>query len=416
MVYRLIRLCGIFLIELFFRRVSRRGVPLEESGPLLVVANHPNFLFDPMLLGFVFKRPLWFLAKGTLFTTPLLAAFFRLVHMVPIYRRQDSPSDMTKNTDSFAFASRCLQAGRAIALFPEGVSKGERSLSDIKTGAARIALQTESESACNLRIQPLGITYADLREFQTTVTLHAGEPIAVEPFLKVYQEDERAAVQQLTSAIDDALRSVTVEIVEQEDRELAELLGKLYSSRGFVGDDRRLLAEIAQNIEILGEDNSNLKEHLLTRLRWYVSLAEALSLDPSRATDKKPGLFLLAALPFIVVGIIFHLLPYRLVGTLVRRKRVTVETATMKLAFGLILFLAWYAGWAVLLGYFLPTTFQAAAALVSLVVSGFFALKWTHDMRLYLSGSIVPGTGKARATLEHLGDELYEDCERLRMK
>src|SRR5690606_33146558 len=116
-------------------------------------------------------------------------------HMVPVYRRQDDPAEVGKNSEMFAQVAAGLLDGRAIAIFPEGVSLGLRRLSPMKTGAARIALQTESEAnfSAGLRIQPIGITYADMREFQTTVTVYAGAPIEVQSYKERYLADPHEA-------------------------------------------------------------------------------------------------------------------------------------------------------------------------------------------------------------------------------
>ena len=414
MIYKLIKLVGTMLMELFFRRISVRGEPLVQSGPLMIVANHPNFLFDPALLGLVYKRPLWFLAKGTLFSWVFLNWFLRAVHMVPIYRRQDNPVDMQKNTDTFQFAATQLAKDRAIALFPEGASLGERKLLPIKTGAARIALQAESEFACGLQMQPVGITYANLSEFQTTVTVVGGAPIAVAPFVERYKENEREAVSELTAVIDESLRAVTVEIVENDDRELAELIGKLYSSHGATVDDRALLSAIVENIDLAAGDDGK-RQSLLLRLRWYKSLAEALGLDPGRPSNKSFDVFVLSAVPFVLLGIIFHIIPYRLVGALVsRRGAVSVETATMKLVFGILLFAGWYGLSILALFLCAPSCSVVLAVFMLLVGSGYFALKWTHECRLLLAGWLAPGSARARQTLLQLNSELYEECEQFR--
>lgn len=416
MIYRTVRLFGTFLLEVFFREIKRRGAPLCERGPVLIVANHPNFLFDPALLGRIYRRPLWFLAKSTLFANPFVAPLMQALHMVPVYRHQDNPADVGKNTEMFAKVAAGLLDGRAIAIFPEGVSLGLRRLSPMKTGAARIALQTESEAnfSAGLCIQPIGITYADMREFQTSVTVYAGQPIEMRAYKQVYLTDPQEAVRILTQDIESALRSVTVEVENDEHRELVDLLGKLYSANGYAGDDRALLSGIAEHVAALAHQHVTLKTEILLKLRWYISLASALHLDPGQPRARRAVFFLTIAAPFILLGSLFHFVPYRLVGILVSGRTPAVETATMKLALGTGTFLLWYAGFALCLHWMTQSVLVAIACFVVALTSGYLALRYLHPLRAAIAGFLLPGTARARKQLEALSDELFALCEELR--
>ena len=63
----------------FFRNIDIRGRgKVPEGVPLIYVANHPNVMMDPLIVGL--KTPgvvPHFLGKGTLFEVPLFAWFLR---------------------------------------------------------------------------------------------------------------------------------------------------------------------------------------------------------------------------------------------------------------------------------------------------------------------------------------------------
>lgn len=414
MFYRVIKIFWTVLVELFFRAIIIRGHALVNNKPLLIVANHPNFIFDPVLLGVLYKRPLWFMAKATLFAGPVRRLLCRAFRMVPVYRKQDNPADMSKNVEMFEFAAECLKAGNAIALFPEGVSLGTRQLAPIKTGAARIAVQAHEAGTADLVIQPVGITYADLREFQTTVTLYVGKPIEVSAYSND-TGDLQATVKRLTAAIDEGLRSVTVEVVGDSDRELVELIARLYSARGFGGDDRALLTEIAEHVKAVTAQQPALQEELRIKLQWYVSLAEALGLNPSLSARSQKNIFLWFVAPFVMLGIIFHILPYRLTAIIVDTiSKDRVETATLKLLAGLVIFLFWYMLAGSIVALSAANLLQIGSYILIFLVSGFFALRYTHDLRLLFGGQLMPGAARAKSRLQALSDELFDRCEALR--
>ena len=75
-----------------YYRVRYRGSGVPPSGPLLLVANHPNSLLDPMLVAAVARRPVRFLAKAPLFTDAKVGWLIRAAGSIPVYRRSDDPS------------------------------------------------------------------------------------------------------------------------------------------------------------------------------------------------------------------------------------------------------------------------------------------------------------------------------------
>src|SRR5262245_16217741 len=202
----------------FFYRIERAGPALPE-GPLLLVGNHPNALVDPGLMIAVSPRPLTFLAKEPIFRMPVLGALVRGLGALPVVRAQDDPSRMRENVEALGAAARGLAEGRAIALFPEGRSHSEPSLGSLKTGAARLALQT----GVPVRIVPVGLTYAEKGRFRSAVRVEFGPALEVSP-----GPVETGPVRALTERIAVALRALTLDLAAWEDLRLIEAADALY--------------------------------------------------------------------------------------------------------------------------------------------------------------------------------------------
>src|SRR5690606_22311799 len=127
--------------------------PAIPDGPVIVVANHPNSLLDPLILFRVAGRPTRPLAKAPLFEQALLGTVLRGLGGLPVYRKQDDPSLMQQNEDAFRAAVSALHEGDAIQIYPEGRSHSESSIAPLRTGAARIAFAAESRAHWQLGLK-----------------------------------------------------------------------------------------------------------------------------------------------------------------------------------------------------------------------------------------------------------------------
>src|SRR3954462_12184994 len=100
------------LVKFYYPRIEVTGGALvPRSGPVLLVANHPNSLIDPVLLGIAAQRPVRLLAKAPLFNVPVFGSVLRALGMVPAYRGSDDAKQVSKNVESLAVAARQIAAG-----------------------------------------------------------------------------------------------------------------------------------------------------------------------------------------------------------------------------------------------------------------------------------------------------------------
>jgi len=226
---RLTNLLGT-LVRKFAHRVIKRYYPriqitgaerIPKTGPVLFCANHPNSLVDPILIGIAARRPVSFMAKAPLFKTPLLGPIIKALGMVPAYRGRDDARQVKKNSASLALVAKGLKAGRAMGIFPEGVSSDKRQLGMVRSGAARIALEAFDNGVTDLIIIPLGINYDKKEQLGSKVWIDVGQPLDLACWIPEHSQDNEETIapsddkrlrRKLTEELGTALKSVIVHV------------------------------------------------------------------------------------------------------------------------------------------------------------------------------------------------------------
>jgi 1-acyl-sn-glycerol-3-phosphate acyltransferase len=201
-------------VRLFFDHVEIDGAEhIPTDGPLLVVANHTNGLADGLMLLNVLPRRASLTAKSTLAKNPLLAVLMRLGGVVSFYRQQDAV-DTRKNVDAFAAIRERLAGGEAICIFPEGVSHSDAGMRELRSGAARIALDFVERAKSSdrgertfykhtpLQILPIGLHYDAKQRFRSSVLVRIGAPIRLDA-------SDRMTARDLTQLVDTRIRALT---------------------------------------------------------------------------------------------------------------------------------------------------------------------------------------------------------------
>ena len=128
------------LVRLLCRHVHRLPdtiIPLPETGPAIVVANHISGL-DPMLLVAASHRPLRFLIAREEYERSGLHWLFKKMGCIPVDRTG-------KPEQALRQALRALQQGEVLALFPHGkIHLDSDPPRKIKGGVARLASWTHA--------------------------------------------------------------------------------------------------------------------------------------------------------------------------------------------------------------------------------------------------------------------------------
>jgi 1-acyl-sn-glycerol-3-phosphate acyltransferase len=123
--FRLARwFCKVFCETVFrLHPAGRENVP--DYGPLVLICNHQSFL-DPVLCGIFVKRPLYFLARDTLFHG-LFGRLIASVNTIPVKRG-------TADLGAMKTIINKLKEGNGVCLFPEGTRTSDGKITPFKPG------------------------------------------------------------------------------------------------------------------------------------------------------------------------------------------------------------------------------------------------------------------------------------------
>jgi 1-acyl-sn-glycerol-3-phosphate acyltransferase len=441
MLYHALRVAARVALRWYYADavVQGRG-RVPPSGPLLIVANHPNALVDALLVGTTVRRRVMLTAKATLFENPALAALLHAIGVVPLRRAADeraharrSGVPVERNEGAFRALVDALRGGGAILVFPEGISHDRPAIAPLKTGAARMALEARANGVTGLRLLPLGLVYERKEQLRSRVLVRIGEPIAVDDWHAAHGDDPAG----LTELVSDGLRAVTLNFANEERAEravrLARALAALVDLPPALGRARPLAteAELALRVERATDalaaatvESAQAADRLVERLRALEDrLAErGVDLADVRISPRirhgarfmlREGSLLALALPVALLGRMTHWIPLRLARSFAMRPLATDpsrdQPAMRTIVLGLVVVLLWY----VLQGALAWSWLGALPAILWLV-----AISLAAQIDFALSDRLRRATRRARTYLAlradpRLGREAGDEMDAL---
>jgi 1-acyl-sn-glycerol-3-phosphate acyltransferase len=407
------------LVKIYYPRIEvTGGALLPRAGPVLLVANHPNSLIDPVLLGIAARRPVRLMAKAPLFDVPVLGALLRAVGMVPAYRGSDDARQVARNLESIAAAAGHLAQGAVLGIFPEGRSHDAPQLAQVRSGAARLAMQAVGLGAKGLRVVPVGINYERKERFRTAVWIKLGRPIDAANWLRGHGGDERRAMRTLTQEIDARLRHCVIHLDhaawEPLLGDVEALLPPAPGGRGaaLANLHRRLRA--AQAINHFQRTNPERAAVAADRVRAHAAALRRVGVAADArllawrgpvlaAVMGRDGLLMGVATALALPGLLHHLLPYGavrlLAGRLAGPGRMVV--ALSRLLLSLPIYAAWYAfvWWRMNL-YFVPwVAWTWVLAMPLAGIGSLAAIRWlrTAGRLWWAEARLLGNRGRAAA-------------------
>jgi glycerol-3-phosphate O-acyltransferase/dihydroxyacetone phosphate acyltransferase len=394
----------------YFRRIeSFRADRVPASGPVLFTSNHPGSLTDSFVLGASVSRKVNFVATVQLFQIRPVKWLLSHCGVIPINRSKDDPKAMRTVADTFEACYSVLERGETVGIFPEGITYDDARLKEVKSGAARMALELEQrhEGKLGLRIVPVGLTYSAKELYRSDVLANFGEPIVAADFLEGYAERRKECIGRLTREIEGRIQALIVHIPELEHTRVVEGVKRLYLDRLRLGDritheplspraeELDLTQRIARSVEHVYRTEPERAARFAARLDLYERrLArlrisdETLVMFPRKEKLVSQSLFwsIIAVLgaPIALYGWVHRVIPYALVKRAVKKfthpEKRKAQTSTVAieagiLAFGFcygvyVLIVHWLFGWPVSLWYAL-----------SLPVAGLLAHYYLRELR-----------------------------------
>lgn len=368
MLYRLLKFVIGIGIRLYYKEIRIKNKKyLKSSGePIIIVANHPNTLMDAWVIGVACNQPIYYMAKATLFDSSFKLKLLRSLNLIPINRQGEGTIKGVDNQDSLSECYKILAEGKTLVIFPEGTSYKERVLRKLKTGTARIALETEqlNDWKLNLKIIAVGLNYSQQERFRSDILIDIDKPRYVHEYKEEYEKDKRAASQRLTSSIRKRLENVLVTVESQDEELLVEQIYRVLNTK-YEGGGKGVNKEVREMKDIIHrlDEIKILQPWLLEEIKIKIkSINWKLNKMYIRTDflDRKfrstaffrqmiiSILFVLLALPAAIFGMIHNLFQYLFSDWLVPKISTDIEYyAPLAILVGTVLYPLVYTGFAI---------------------------------------------------------------------
>ena len=362
-MYKLLKFIFQQAIFIFYRKcIINNKEESISSGPLIIAANHPNTLMDPLLIAANLKQRVGFIAKATLFSNGFLKLLFKQLHMIPIRRTVDgdTPEAKAENKRAFEKCYEYLSNKGIILIFPEGNSFHEMKLRPLKTGAARIALEFEALNnfSMNTKILPIALNYSDPALFKKDIIINFGKAITISDYKELYLADPKGAVKKLTDDLRERLENIIILTENTEQELLYKKIHSIYRNRltenlktaGAEISSFSISKEIANAIMYYESKQPESYQLIKSKIDHYSNLIQKLKIRNSLIEENKKlkvnlikkiitPLYLIIGAPFYLFGLLTNYIPYIIPSKVVKLITNDIEyKAPIMMITGLITF------------------------------------------------------------------------------
>jgi 1-acyl-sn-glycerol-3-phosphate acyltransferase len=212
--YRLTRVLVWSGITRYFRIRGLDGFDtLPKPGtPAIFIGNHQNGMMDPMPICAFIPQQMHYLTRADVFWNPVFRHLLYGWNQMPVYRQRDRLVDLRLRNDIiFDLCVDRMEAGAAMALFPEGNHNPFPSLRPLKGGLAEMLARgaRKHDSLRDIQLIPIGLDYEHYADWRRQLRVRAGAPI---PYADCLNEDGTMDKVAFHARIETAFKKVMVDI------------------------------------------------------------------------------------------------------------------------------------------------------------------------------------------------------------
>ena len=398
MVYRFLKIIIGLGIGLYYKEVRIKNPEnAKHKGPLIVIANHPNTMMDAWIIGALFKRRIYFMAKATFFSSPLKRWLLGSIGLIPINRTSELKTKGVSNKSSFEMCYKILEEGNVLVIFPEGNSFLERKLRDLKSGTARIAIEVVNRAKIQneLKIIPVGLVYSRAEKFRSSVFANVGAPINPYQYSEEYEVSSVQASKELTEKFRNSLEELLVSSSSTANEIIVDNIIEVLSSK-YTRSKGRGVEKNVIRIKEINERINEIQKVAPSKLEEIGVLAEGIN-DKLKKLDIKPDfldrsyrprmfarqivqslLFLVIGLPLYLYGVVHNIFQYKFTDIIITKLVRDLEYyAPIAVLMGIVLYPLTYFGFVELVDYYLPMVFVVKLTyFASMPLLGLFAFSF----------------------------------------
>lgn len=177
MLYRLLKIPARIAFYLYCRNVQINDKQfLAQEGPLLIASNHPNSFLDAVIIATLFKRPVYSLTRGDVYSTSFRSRILYALKMFPVFRLSEGAGKLDQNYETFEKCKEVFRNNGIVLIFSEGLCINEWHLRPLKKGTARLAISSWEENI-PLKVLPAGINFSAFKLFGKNLIINFGDII-----------------------------------------------------------------------------------------------------------------------------------------------------------------------------------------------------------------------------------------------